>query len=335
MREIALAYRKALENNGIAVEDDPNEQLRKAVFKVIESWHSPRAELYRHEMNISDKWGTAVVVQSMVFGNLDEWSGSGVTFTRDPKGLSSSVLLSGDFIFGGQGDDIVAGLVETYPISEAQRKSEKRDSEISLENKFPAVYAELKRLAEILIYDQGFGHQEIEFTFENNSREGLYILQTRDMPPPERFKLKSFTRTPKLEKSLIGYGIGIGGGALCGRAVFSEEEIKFFSQKEPQTPLILIRPDTVPDDIGLLRQVDGLVTAKGGSTSHAAVIIPQLKKVGVVGLRNLKVYEKNGYSLINGYKINSGDFIGIDGWSGSVYLGKHQIEEKAITPARI
>ncbi|HOE13439.1 MAG TPA: PEP/pyruvate-binding domain-containing protein [Candidatus Saccharicenans sp.] len=335
MREIALAYRKALEDSGIAVEDDPPEQLRKAIFKVIESWHSPRAKLYRQEMNISDKWGTAVVVQSMVFGNLDEWSGSGVTFTRDPKGLSSSVLLSGDFIFGGQGDDIVAGLVETYPISEAQRKSEKRDSEISLENKFPAVYAELKRLAEILIYDQGFGHQEIEFTFENNSREGLYILQTRDMPPPERFKLKSFTRTPKLEKSLIGYGIGIGGGALCGRAVFSEQEIKFFSQKEPQTPLILIRPDTVPDDIGLLRQVDGLLTAKGGSTSHAAVIIPQLKKVGVVGLRNLKVYEKNGYSLINGYKINSGDFIGIDGWSGSVYLGKHQIEEKAITPARI
>jgi len=97
----------------------------------------------------------------------------------------------------------------------------------------------------------------------------------------------------------------------------------------------LIRPDTVPDDIGLLRQVDGLLTAKGGSTSHAAVIIPQLKKVGVVGLRNLKVYEKYGYSLINGYKINSGDFIGIDGWSGSVYLGKHLIEEKAITPAQI
>jgi pyruvate,orthophosphate dikinase len=335
MREIALTYKRELENSGIAVEDDPREQLRKAIFKVIASWHSPRAELYRHEMNISDKWGTAVVVQSMVFGNLNERSGSGVTFTRDPKGLSSAVLLHGDFIFGAQGDDIVAGLVETYPISEIQRKTEKREGEISLEGNFPAAYAEVKRLAEFLIYDQGFGHQEIEFTFEDETKEGLYILQTRDMPPPERVKFRPFARTDKLEKSLIGYGIGIGGGALSGRAVFSEAEIRQLGKEEPQTALILIRPDTVPDDIGLLRQVDGLLTAKGGSTSHAAVIIPQLKKVGVVGLRSLKVYEKNAFSVINQHKIKSGDFISIDGWSGSVYLGKHRVEAKETIPVKI
>jgi pyruvate,orthophosphate dikinase len=335
MREIALTYKRELENNGIAVEDEPREQLRKAVFKVIESWHSPRAELYRHEMNISDKWGTAVVVQSMVFGNLNERSGSGVTFTRDPKGLSSTVLLYGDFIFGAQGDDIVTGLVETYPLSEIQRKTEKRDCEISLENNFPAAYAELKRLAELLIYERGFDHQEIEFTFENESKEGLYILQTRDMPAPERAKLRPFAKTDKLEKALIGYGIGIGGGALSGRAVFSEAEIRALGKEEPRTSLILIRPDTVPDDIGLLRQVDGLLTAKGGSTSHAAVIIPQLKKVGVVGLRSLKVYEKSAFSIINGHKIKSGDFISIDGWSGSVYLGRHRVESKETFPVEI
>jgi pyruvate,orthophosphate dikinase len=302
---------------------------------VIQSWHSPRAKLYRHEMNISDKWGTAVVIQSMVFGNLNEKSGSGVTFTRDPKGLSATVFLYGDFIFGAQGDDIVAGLVETYPISEIQRKTEKRDSEISLENNFPAVYAELKRLAETLIYEKGFDHQEIEFTFEDDSKEGLHILQARDMPPPERVKLRPFAETDKLKKALVGYGIGIGGGALSGRAVFSEAEIQHLEKKEPHTPLILIRPDTVPDDIGLLRQVDGLLTAKGGSTSHAAVIIPQLKKVGVVGLRNLKVYEKRAFSTIDGHKIKSGDYISIDGWSGSVYLGKHRMASKEAYPVKI
>jgi pyruvate,orthophosphate dikinase len=335
MREIALMYKKELDDNGIAVEDEPQEQLKKAIFKVIESWHSPRAELYRHEVNISDNWGTAVIIQSMVFGNLNERSGSGVTFTRDPKGLSSTVLLSGDFIFGAQGDDIVTGLVETYPISEMQRKTEKRDCEISLENSFPAVYAELKRLAELLIYDKGFGHQEVEFTFENDSKDGLYILQTRDMISSERVKLRPFVKTNKLKKTLIGHGIGIGGGALSGRAVFSEAEIRHLEKEEPRTSLILIRPDTVPDDIGLLRQVDGLLTAKGGSTSHAAVIIPQLKKVGVVGLRSLKVYEKKAFSVIDGYKIKSGDFISIDGWSGSVYLGKHRVESKETHPAEI
>jgi pyruvate,orthophosphate dikinase len=335
MREIALTYKKELENSGIAVEDDPQGQLNRAIFKVIESWHSPRAELYRHEMNISDKWGTAVVVQSMVFGNLNERSGSGVIFTRDPKGLSSTVLLYGDFIFGAQGDDIVTGLVETYPISEIQRHAEKRDCRISLENTFPAAYAELKRLAEFLIYEKGFDHQEIEFTFENDSKEGLFILQTRDMPPLERVKFRLFAETGKLEKSLIGYGIGIGGGALSGRAVFSEAEIRQWQKKEPRTPLILIRPDTVPDDIGLLREVDGLLTAKGGSTSHAAVIIPQLKKAGVVGLRSLKVYEKSAFSIIDAHKIKSGDFISIDGWSGSVYLGRHRVESEETFPVKI
>jgi pyruvate,orthophosphate dikinase len=110
------------------------------------------------------------------------------------------------------------------------------------------------------------------------------------------------------------------------RSVFSEEDIKRFRSDEPKTPLILIRPDTVPDDVGILLQVDGLLTARGGSTSHAAVTIPQLSKVGVVGFTRLKVYESENYSTIEGQTIRSGDFIGIDGWSGAVYLGRHEIE---------
>jgi pyruvate,orthophosphate dikinase len=328
MREIALAYRNAMKARGIEVIDDPPEQLRHAVLQVFASWHSTRATLFRHQMNLSDEWGTAVIVQAMVFGNLNENSGSGVFFTRNPKGLSSGVTLYGDFIFGVQGDDIVSGLVETYPISESQRVAEHRSATISLEKRFPEVYAELLRVSEILIYEKGFNHQEIEFTFENEKKEGVFILQTRDMVQMDQKKVKIFKDTTELHRSLLGIGVGVGGGALSGIAVYSEDEIRFYRKKDPHIPLILIRPDTVPDDVGLLLQVDGLLTAKGGSTSHAAVTIPQLKKVGVVGFTKLKVYEAKKYSTIDGHEIRDGDFIGIDGWSGAVYVGRHEVESE-------
>jgi pyruvate,orthophosphate dikinase len=129
-----------------------------------------------------------------------------------------------------------------------------------------------------------------------------------------------------LNASLLGTGIGVSGGALCGRAVYSEEDIKHFRKTESKTPLILVRPDTVPDDVGVLLQVEGLLTAKGGATSHAAVTIPQLGKVGVVGFSRLKVYEMDGYATLEGHTIKTGDFICIDGWSGALYLGKHERE---------
>ncbi len=137
MRQIALSYKKAMEKRGIEILDDPSDQLQQAILQVFASWYSEQARIYRHQMHLSDEWGTAVIVQSMVFGNLNEDSGSGVIFTRDPKGSSQNVALYGDFIFGVQGDDIVSGLVETFPISEKQRISEKRESAISLETKFP------------------------------------------------------------------------------------------------------------------------------------------------------------------------------------------------------
>jgi pyruvate, orthophosphate dikinase len=138
--------------------------------------------------------------------------------------------------------------------------------------------------------------------------------------------LRRFKDTPSLQTSMLGEGIGVSGGALCGRAVYSEKDIKYFREKEPKTSLILVRPDTVPDDVGILLQVEGLLTAKGGATSHAAVTIPQLGRVGVVGLGKLKVYETDGYSTLEGHTIKSGDFICIDGWSGALYLGKHERE---------
>jgi pyruvate,orthophosphate dikinase len=326
MKTIAQAYKKGIQDNGIPLADDPMRQLRHAILQVFDSWYSEQAKIYRHQMRLSDEWGTAVIVQSMVFGNLHEKSGSGVIFTRDPKSTSSDVTLYGDFIFGVQGDDIVSGLVETFPISEKQRITEHRHTNISLEVTFPDIYAELVKVAEIVIYEKGFNHQEMEFTFEGPRKEQLFILQTRDMDQVKTKTLRRFKDTPLLAASLMGTGIGVSGGALCGKAVYSEEDIKRFREKEPKTSLILVRPDTVPDDVGVLLQVEGLLTAKGGATSHAAVTIPQLSKVGVVGLGKLKVYESEGYATIEGQTIKTGDFICIDGWSGALYLGKHERE---------
>ncbi|OGP67925.1 MAG: hypothetical protein A2W27_03350 [Deltaproteobacteria bacterium RBG_16_44_11] len=326
MKQIALAYKKSILDNNIELKDDPAEQLQHAIIKVFDSWYSEQAKIYRHQMHLSDKWGTAVIVQTMVFGNLNELSGSGVIFTREPKSASSVVTLYGDFIFGVQGDDIVSGLVETYPISEKQRMKERRDSEISLEGKFPEIYAELIRISENLIYERKFNHQEIEFTFEGTSKDKLYLLQTRDMDQVTVKRLKRFKDTQELQSSVMGTGIGVSGGALCGRVVYAESDIKHFRSAEPETPLILLRRDTVPDDVGILLQVEGLLTAKGGGTSHAAVTIPQLNKVGVVGFSKLKVYETDGFATIEGCKIGAGDFICINGWSGTIYLGKHEYE---------
>ena len=139
-------------------------------------------------------------------------------------------------------------------------------------------------------------------------------------------RLKRFKNTDVLQPSILGIGIGVSGGALCGRAVYSEGDITYFRGAEPKTPLILLRPDTVPDDVGVLLQVEGLLTAKGGGTSHAAVTIPQLNKVGVVGFSKLRVFEAEGYAKIDEHTIKAGDFICIDGWSGTVYSGMHESE---------
>ncbi|MFH2121633.1 MAG: PEP/pyruvate-binding domain-containing protein [Pseudomonadota bacterium] len=325
MKQLALSYKEAIVKRGIRILDNPYHQLQRAIRDVFASWNSEQARIYRRQMHLSDEWGTAVIVQAMVFGNLNEHSGSGVIFTRDPKGPSQDVAINGDFIFCVQGEDIVSGLVETFPISEKQRVAENRESLISLETKFPEIYNELVRIAELLVYEKGFNQQEIEFTFEDATEKGLYILQTRDMVQRETDKVRTFVGDGDLERSFLGMGIGVSGGALSGRAVYSEKEIEHFREKEPETALILIRPDTVPDDVGILLKADGILTARGGGTSHAAVTIPQLNKVGVVGFNKLHVHESQGYSKVDGKTIHGGDFISIDGWSGAVYTGKHEI----------
>ncbi len=330
MKELALKYRKRVLEAGIHIVDDPWEQLLISIELVISSWNSEKARAYREIMGISDYWGTAVCIQVMTFGNLSLESGTGVLFTAPPYGRLSRVAIWGDYTFGNQGEDIVSGLVMTYPISVEQKKREGREREPSLEEKFPEIYKALFNIAQYLVYEKKWFHQEIEFTFEGPTQDKLFILQSRNMVTKEdRPTIYIFVPTKELEESFIGRGIGVSGGALSGRVVFTLEDIQELREKDPETPIILVRFDTVPDDIKKISLSDGLLTARGGQTSHAAIVASRLGKTCVVGCEQLVIYEERGYFRFNGHIINKGDWISIDGVNGRIYLGRHPIRKAA------
>ncbi len=325
IRELTLGYRKALELRGICPPDDPEQQLLTAITQVVESWYSSKAQTYREIMGISENWGTAVTIQAMVFGNLDTHSGAGVMFTHHPRQVGDEIRPWGDFTLGNQGEDVVGGLVKTLPISEEQRILQGREK-ISLESEFPRIYQRLVEIAKTLIYREKWGPQEIEFTFQGDSPEGLYVLQSRNMVTRKTEQHPVFVHTPKLEESYLASGIGVSGGALSGKAVFTLEDIQQFRLQEPETPLILIRSDTVPDDIREISMADGILTGKGGPTSHAAIVAHRLNKTCVVGCVKMRVWENDKKCIINGRVIRKGDEISIDGHNGAIYLGMQDIE---------
>jgi pyruvate,orthophosphate dikinase len=327
MREVAFAYRETVRHHGIEIVDDPEMQIRIAINQVFQSWFSKKARAYREIMGISDNWGTAVIVQSMVYGNLDTDSGTGVLFTRNPLESGDKITLWGDFSIGAQGEDVVLGLVRTLPISDEQKPVEDRTSEVSFEKRFPELYNEMLNITKELIYREQWGAQEIEFTFEGSGKNTLFLLQTRDMTITRTQGFKAFAPSKKLSSHYLSRGIGVGGGALSGRAVFDLDEIHALREKESTVPLILIRSDTVPDDIAHISAADGLLTARGGSTSHAAIIANRLGKTCVVGCNNLLVWEQAKECEINKQTIKAGDFLSIDGRNGAVYAGKHRVEE--------
>jgi pyruvate,orthophosphate dikinase len=280
-------------------------------------------------MEVSDAWGTAVIVQAMVFGNLGMESGSGVVFTAHPYRKVSRVALWGDYAFSVQGEDIVSGLVTTYPISLEQAKINDRAPKNTLELRFPEVYEALLALSRELVYEKRWNPQEIEFTFEGPKEEDLYILQTRDMitiKKKEHFNV--FVGGKEIAESILGTGIGVSGSAISGRAVFTAENISQLRREDPHTPLILIRRDTVPEDIKEIALAEGLLTARGGQTSHAAVVATQLEKTCIVGCKTLKVYENDERCEINGHTIRFGDPVSIDGRKGIFLKGTHQIKEE-------
>lgn len=329
MRELALEYQKLVRQRGYGIPDDPWLQLVNAVEMVLDSWETHKAEDYRKIMKVSNSWGTAVIVQTMVFGNKSESAGSGVLFTSHPYRKVQRVALWGDYAFGDQGEDIVSGLVTSCAVSVEQAELDGRSVEDTLERRFPEIYGKLLLIARDLVYEKRWNPQEIEFTFEGPSPDDLYLLQTRDMITiKKKEQLNVFKETDKLEHTFLGKGVGVSGSALSGRAVFSEENIRELREKHPNTPLILFRQDTVPEDIKVIDMADGLITSRGGQTSHASVVAVRLEKTCVVGCKHLKVYETNQYCEIGDQRIGFGDEVSIDGRNGSLLLGRHGIEEE-------
>jgi pyruvate,orthophosphate dikinase len=325
MKDVAMAYKEFIRSKNIDVKESPREQLYIAIKRVLNSWHSSKARTYRKIIGLSDHWGTAVTVQAMVFGNLSQQSGSGVFFTHSPKFSPDLLRPWGDYTIGNQGEDVVSGLVTTYPISVFQAKRENRSIDFSLEQKFPDIYLGLREIAKTMIYKHQWSPQDIEFTFEGPQQKDLHILQTRDMGMRERKECPSFESTAEMSEKFLGHGIGVSGGALSGRVVFSLDDISYWKNTEPDTPLILIRSDTVPDDIKEISAAEGLLTARGGATSHAAIVANRLGKTCVVGCKDLMCMEKHRQFILNHKVVNVGEFISIDGSEGSIYSGQMEV----------
>ena len=323
MRDMCTSYKKVLARHKVSFEQDVFLQLKQAINHVLDSWNTDRARLYRQKLQIADDWGTAVLIQKMILGNISLDSGTGVAFTYADWSKEPGITLNGDFTLCSQGEDVVAGLVYTLPISEQQRKLSKSPVQVSLEKDFPDIYARLLSLARQLVEERGYPHQEIEFTFEGPRKEQLYILQTRNQLIT---KVKQYTvfSVPKRELKLLGNGIGVGKGVLNGIIVISRQDID--ELKDMNLPLILVKPDTVPEDMELLFDCQGLLTSRGGVTSHAAVTAVRLGIIGVVNCRQLKVIEEDNICRIGDYILRPGDKIAIDASSGSIYLGHYPVE---------
>ncbi|CAG35552.1 PEP/pyruvate-binding domain-containing protein [Desulfotalea psychrophila] len=329
MEELALSYYQLVCEKGVVIPDNPWLQLVGAIELVLDSWHTTKATDYRRVMDLSESWGTAVIVQTMIYGNKSSRSGSGVVFTSHPYRKVQRVALWGDYAYGSQGEDIVSGLVTSYAISMEQAQLDGRSAENTLERKFPKIYAELLSMSRELVYGKGWNPQEIEFTFEGEEADQLYILQSRDMITIKKKEhLQVFEESVALQEAYLGHGVGVSGSALSGLAVFTEEHIAEIRARDADVPLILIRQDTVPEDIKIVDLADGLLTSRGGQTSHASVVAVRLEKTCVVGCRRLKVFETLGYCEIRGKRIHFADPVSIDGRSGQLLVGIHPIKEE-------
>ena len=325
MRELALAYRIRSHELGVKFKDDPFSQVVACIKKVLESWDSPEALLYRRYLGLAEEWGTAVVVQRMVFGNLGRESGSGVTFTHNPREpYSRQVRLFGDFTACSQGEDLVGGLVYPLPISEAQRLGSPtyRGVTHSLEKDYPGVYQALLEVALDLANVREFDPQEIEFTFESASGEDLYILQKRTMVQEETRGRPYFDTSSPRFGTPLAVGTGVAGGAYSGRVAITSGQIDQLHKESADDGIVLLRPDTVPEDIAMIARVSGLLTARGGATSHAAVTARRLGKTAVVDCRDLEVIDQKGIAFLAGREVKPSDWLSIDGRTGNIFRGR-------------
>jgi pyruvate,orthophosphate dikinase len=348
LKHLVAEFKRLIkEHKKVVFPEDPHEQLWGAIDAVFKSWNNRRAIDYRRINNIPDDWGTAVNVQAMVFGNIGWDSGTGVVFTRNPA--TGENVYYGEYLLNAQGEDVVAGIRTPQPINEAQRG----DSELkSLETEMPEVYAQLLGVRKDL--ESHFRDmQDLEFTVE---RGHLWVLQTRagkrtglaalriafDMYEEglidkkevllriEPEQLNHILRPvfdnaekakAKAEKRVVARGLNAGPGAATGKVVFSASRVRDVA-KGGSVPVILVREETSPEDVGGMSVAQGILTARGGMTSHAALVARQLGKVCVVGCDALAIEYDKLQMTIGGHVIKEGDYLSIDGTTGEVILGK-------------
>ncbi|HEY5529984.1 MAG TPA: PEP/pyruvate-binding domain-containing protein, partial [Thermoleophilia bacterium] len=325
MREIAFTYKERARERGVVFVDDPFRQVVACVLKVLQSWDSPHAKFYRQYIGVAEEWGTAVAVQRMVFGNLSRDSGSGVIFTRNPlEPYSRQVRLFGDFTVRSQGEDLVGGLVFPLPVSEAQRLGSLtyRGTEHSLEHDYPEIYDALLSVAKDLVGEREYDPQELEFTFESPQAKDLYILQKRAMVQEWAKDGAYFDTSSPNFGPPVAVGMGVAGGAYSGRVAINADQIDKLAAESPGDNIVLLRPDTVPEDIAMITRVSGILTARGGATSHAAVTAKRLGKTAVVDCMDLEVIEHQGVARLAGNELHTGDWLSIDGRTGNIFLGR-------------
>ncbi len=324
MKLLTRKYRYIINDYGYSIPKDPYKQLFYAILAVFESWDSVIARNYREFVNISDVWGTAVIVQKMVFGNINPRNITGVVHSQYLG--NEKLSLFGEYKTRAQGHDIVSGVARVFPISEEQKKIHAKSAAFpSLESSFPEQYARLAGAVK-MIRDRWGNDVEIEFTCEDDR---LYILQIRGMTK-HVFAFDEIDEKPGvLQKRLLGHGLAASGGAVSGRAVFSMEGIDAMRERHPGDLVILVRPETNPEDVIGLKKSDGILTCVGGMTSHAVLQMRRLEKSGVSDFSIMKIDENRGEAVVEDPQtravkqiIREGDFITIDGNTGNVYAGK-------------
>ena len=345
LKTLCLLFKKKIKLKlGTAFPDNPKKQLWGAIEAVFKSWNGKRAIHYRKIENIPNHWGTAVNVQAMVFGNLGKKSGTGVAFTRNPStGVNK---FYGEWLINAQGEDVVAGIRTPNPINNHSKNKESSNLP-SLESKFPKVYSKLIKIKNIL--ENHFGDmQDIEFTFQNNN---LWMLQTRkgkrnghaalkismdmlnknlisESEAINRVSTKNLEEimhpmiNPKDEKnhSILASGLPAGPGGACGQIVLDADSAEILNNQG--YPVILIRNETSPEDIHGMHASQGILTAKGGMTSHAALVARGWGKCCIVGCSRIIIDVENKSVNINGTILKEGDWISLNGSTGNIYQGK-------------
>ena len=332
LKTLAEQFKAEYKNQlGTDFPSDPVEQMKLAVEAVFRSWDNPRANVYRRDNDIPYSWGTAVNVMPMVFGNLNDESGTGVAFTRDPA--TGENKLMGEFLKNAQGEDVVAGVRTPMPIAQ-------------MEQEFPEAYAEFLKVCETL-ENHYHDMQDMEFTVENKK---LYMLQCRNgkRTAPAALKIACDLvdeghKTPEEAVAMIdprnldtllhpqfdaaalkaatpiGKGLGASPGAACGKIVFTAEDAEEWNARGEK--VVLVRLETSPEDITGMKASQGILTVRGGMTSHAAVVARGMGTCCVSGCGDIAMDEENKKFTLAGKEFHEGDYISIDGTTGNIYDG--------------